>query len=343
VTLRSRIMLSPMCQYSSVEGMANDWHVVHLGSRAIGGAALVMTEATAVARIGRITPGDLGIWDDGHIAPLQRIVKFVEHHGAVPGIQLAHAGRKGTKAAPWKGGKTVSPEEGGWQTVSASTVPFDNSPAPVALSLKEIDEVVAQFEAAARRALTAGFKVIEVHSAHGYLLHQFLSPISNQRTDEYGGSFENRTRLVLRVVMRLREIIPADMPLFVRISATDWIEGEPAWDLDQSVALARKLKEAGVDVVDSSSGGMALRQKVALSKGYQVPFARRIRAEAGIMTGAVGLITEPAQANEVIANGDADLVVIGRAFLRDAYWGLHAVEALGGEAPWPDQYGYAVK
>jgi 2,4-dienoyl-CoA reductase-like NADH-dependent reductase (Old Yellow Enzyme family) len=342
VTLRNRIALPPMCQYSASEGMANDWHLVHLGSRAIGGAALVIAEATAVARDGRITPGDLGLWSDDHIAPLARIVQFIESHGAVPGIQLAHAGRKGTKAAPWLGGNWLTPAEGGWPVMSASAVPFDNAPVPAALDKAGIDEVVAQFEAAAQRAVAAGFKVIEVHSAHGYLIHQFLSPISNRRDDDYGGSFENRTRLLVRIATSIRAAIPAEVPLFVRISATDWLEGEPSWDIEQSVALARLLKAAGVDLIDVSSGGSALRQKPALGKGYQVPFARRIRVESGIMTGAVGLITEAQHANEVIADGSADLVFVGRAFLREAYWGLHAVKALGGEPSWPKQYGYAV-
>jgi 2,4-dienoyl-CoA reductase-like NADH-dependent reductase (Old Yellow Enzyme family) len=344
ITLRNRIMMSPMCQYSSVEGAATDWHLVHLGSRAVGGAALVMAEATAVARIGRITPGDLGIWDDKHIAPLAQVTRVIESRGAVPGIQLAHAGRKGSKAAPWRGSALLGPEQGGYPVVGPSAVPFDEKgwAVPGALDLRGIENVVAEFEAAAKRAIEAGFKVIEIHSAHGYLLHQFLSPISNKRTDEYGGSLENRARLLLRVVAAIRGVIPAAMPLFVRISSTDWIEGEPSWTLDQSVELARMLKAAGVDLVDASSGGSAVRQKIQLGKGYQTPFAKRIRAEAGIMTGAVGLITEPAHADELIAQGDADLIIIGRAFLRDPYWALHAFHTLGAKAPWPDQYGYAV-
>jgi 2,4-dienoyl-CoA reductase-like NADH-dependent reductase (Old Yellow Enzyme family) len=343
ISLRSRIALAPMCQYSAIDGQANDWHLVHLGSRAVGGAALVMAEATAVARIGRITPGDLGIWDDAHIAPLARIARFIESHGAVPGIQLAHAGRKGTKDAPWRGSGLLPPNEGGWQVVGASPFPFDEKWAtPTELDARGIDGVVAAFEAAARRALAAGFKIIEIHSAHGYLFHQFLSPISNRRNDDYGGSLENRARLLTRVVARIRAAIPNDMPLFVRISATDWIDGEPSWDVDQSVALARLVKGAGVDLIDTSSGGSALRQKPQIGKAYQAPFARQIRAEAGIMTGAVGLITEPEQANQLIAESYADLVFIGRAFLRDPYWGLHAQQALGAKVHWPDQYGYAV-
>jgi 2,4-dienoyl-CoA reductase-like NADH-dependent reductase (Old Yellow Enzyme family) len=344
VKLRSRIVLSPMCQYSSFEGLADDWHLVHLGSRAVGGAALVFTEATSVAREGRITPGDLGLWHDAHMEPLRRIVQVIEQRGAVPGIQLAHAGRKASKQAPWRGSLPLASNEGAWPIVGASPLPFDNkAQTPIELSSTDIDGVVAAFETAAQRAVAIGFKVIEVHAAHGYLLHQFLSPISNHRCDEYGGSLDNRMRLLLRVVERVRAVTPDRQPLFVRISATDWIEGEPAWDLDQSVALARQLKAAGVDLIDVSSSGSSPRQKVVLGPGYQVPFARRIRADAHIMTGAVGLITEPRQANDVIARGDADLVFVGRAFLRNPYWGLIAQEELAGDAPWPEQYGYAVR
>jgi 2,4-dienoyl-CoA reductase-like NADH-dependent reductase (Old Yellow Enzyme family) len=344
VKLRSRIALSPMCQYSSFEGLADDWHLVHLGSRAVGGAALVFTEATSVAREGRITPGDLGLWHDAHMEPLRRIVQVIERRGAVPGIQLAHAGRKASKQPPWRGSLPLASNEGAWPIVGASPLPFDDkAQTPIELSSADIDGVVAAFEAAAQRAVAIGFKVIEVHAAHGYLLHQFLSPISNHRRDDYGGSLDNRMRLLLRVVERIRAVTPDRQPLFVRISATDWIEGEPAWDLDQSVTLARQLKAAGVDLIDVSSSGSSLRQKVVLGPGYQVPFARRIRADAHIMTGAVGLITEPRQANDVIARGDADLVFVGRAFLRNPYWGLIAQEELAGDAPWPEQYGYAVR
>jgi 2,4-dienoyl-CoA reductase-like NADH-dependent reductase (Old Yellow Enzyme family) len=344
VRLRNRIVLSPMCQYSSFEGLASDWHLVHLGTRAIGGAALVFAEATSVAREGRITPGDLGLWDDAHMEPLARVVRFIEQHGAVPGIQLAHAGRKAAKHPPWRGSLPLSASEDAWPLVAASPLPFDDkAQTPVELTRAGIDAVVAAFEAAARRAVAVGFKVIEVHSAHGYLLHQFLSPISNHRDDDYGGSLDNRMRLLLRVVERLRAVMPERMPLFVRISATDWIEGEPAWDLDQSVVLARRLKVHGVDLIDVSSSGSSPRQKVVIGKGYQVPFARRIRAEAQIMTGAVGLITEAQQANDIVARGDAELVLIGRAFLRNPYWGLTAQEELAAAAPWPDQYGYAVR
>jgi 2,4-dienoyl-CoA reductase-like NADH-dependent reductase (Old Yellow Enzyme family) len=315
-----------------------------LGSRAVGGAALVFTEATSVAREGRITPGDLGLWHDAHMEPLRRIVQVIEQRGAVPGIQLAHAGRKASKQPPWRGSLPLASNEGAWPIVGASPLPFDNkAQTPIELSSTDIDGVVAAFETAAQRAVAIGFKVIEVHAAHGYLLHQFLSPISNHRRDDYGGSLDNRMRLLLRVVERIRAVTPDRQPLFVRISATDWIEGEPAWDLDQSVALARRLKAAGVDLIDVSSSGSSPRQKVVLGPGYQVPFARRIRADAHIMTGAVGLITEPRQANDVIARGDADLVFVGRAFLRNPYWGLIAQEELAGDAPWPEQYGYAVR
>jgi 2,4-dienoyl-CoA reductase-like NADH-dependent reductase (Old Yellow Enzyme family) len=318
--------------------------MVHLGSRAVGGASLVFAEATAVAREGRITPGDLGLWDDAHMDPLQRIVRFIEQHGAVPGIQLAHAGRKAAKHAPWRGSVPLTAEEGAWPVLGASPLAFDDkAQTPLEMSLAAIDGVVAAFEAAARRAVAVGFKVIEVHAAHGYLLHQFLSPISNRRADAYGGSLENRVRLLLRIVERIRAVIPDAMPLFVRISASDWIDGEPAWDLDQSIALAAKLNAVGVDLIDVSSAGSSPRQKVVLGPGYQVPFARRIRAEAQIMTGAVGLITEPSQANDIITRGDADVVLIGRAFLRNPYWGLTAQEELAADAPWPKQYGYAVR
>jgi 2,4-dienoyl-CoA reductase-like NADH-dependent reductase (Old Yellow Enzyme family) len=276
--------------------------------------------------------------------PLARVVRFIEQHGAVPGIQLAHAGRKAAKHPPWRGSLPLAASEDAWPPVSASPLPFDDkAQTPVELTRAGIDGVVEAFGAAARRAVAVGFKVIEVHSAHGYLLHQFLSPISNHRSDEYGGSLDNRMRLLLRVAERLRAVMPERMPLFARISATDWIEGEPAWDLDQSVVLSRRLKALGVDLIDVSSSGSSPRQKVVMGKGYQVPFARRIRAEAQIMTGAVGLITEAQQANDIVARGDADLVLIGRAFLRNPYWGLTAQEELSAAAPWPDQYGYAVK
>lgn len=343
MTLRNRIVMSPMCQYSAEEGRASDWHLVHLGSRAVGGAALVVVEATAVTPEGRISPGDLGIWDDCHIDPLARIARFVQSQGAVAGIQLAHAGRKGSCEQPWKGGARLrTPEVGGWTVVGPSPVPFnEGDPPPVPLDEAGIDGVVAAFEAAARRALTAGFQIIEIHAAHGYLLHEFLSPLSNQRTDAYGGSLENRMRLTLRITERLRGLMSQELPLFVRISATDWTEG--GWDVEQSVVLACQLERLGVDLVDVSSGGLVPKARIPVGKGYQVPFARTIRKEAGVMTGAVGLITEPRHANEIVTGGDADLVFIAREMLREPYWALKAQHELGAEPEWPIPYGYAVK
>ncbi len=342
VTLRNRIVMSPMCQYSAEEGLANDWHLVHLGSRAVGGAALVMVEATAVTRDGRISPADLGIWSDGHVEPLARIARFVQAQGAVAGIQLSHAGRKGSTEPPWKGGgPLMTPEEGGWNVAGPSPIPFrDDGPVPLPLDEAGIDQVVADFETAARRALVAGFRVIEIHAAHGYLLHQFLSPLSNQRDDSYGGSLENRIRLLLRVAERLRGVMPAELPLFVRLSATDWAPG-PArngWEIEQSIQLARWLKLIGVDLIDASSGGTLPRVSIPVAKGYQVPFARRIRQEAGIPTAAVGMITEPEHANEIIRNGDADLVFLAREMLRDPYWAFRAERELGQPPVLPVQY-----
>jgi 2,4-dienoyl-CoA reductase-like NADH-dependent reductase (Old Yellow Enzyme family) len=343
VTFRNRIAVSPMCQYSAQDGFANDWHLVHLGSRAVGGAALVVVEATAVTADGRITRGDLGIWKDEHIEPLARIARFVHSQGAVAGIQLAHAGRKASCEVPWKGGEgLLTPEAGGWSVVGPSAIPFaETSPVPRPLDEAEIDAIVTAFETGARRALAAGFKVIEIHAAHGYLLHEFLSPISNQRNDRYGNSMENRMRFLLRVVERLRGLMPEEMPLFVRISATDWVEG--GWDLEQSVELAIQLKGLGVDLIDVSSGGTVPYARIPVAKGYQVPFARRIREGADIRTGAVGLITDPHFADEVVTGGDANLVFIAREMLREPYWAAKAQQALGEEPAWPIQYGYAVK
>jgi 2,4-dienoyl-CoA reductase-like NADH-dependent reductase (Old Yellow Enzyme family) len=343
VTLRNRVVMSPMCQYSAEEGMASDWHLVHLGSRAVGGAALVVVEATAVARDGRITPADMGIWTDEHVEPLARIARFVRSQGAVPAIQLAHAGRKASCDVPWNGGARLkTPGQGGWTVVAPSPIPFnDDDPLPVELDRAGIDEVVSAFEAAAYRALKAGFQVIEIHSAHGYLLHEFLSPLSNHRTDEYGGSLENRFRLLLRVATRLREIVPQDLPLFVRISATDWVEG--GWDADQSVALARQLCALGVDLIDVSSGALVPKAHIPVARGFQVPFARKIRDEAGIMTGAVGMITDAAHADGIITGGDSDLVFLARELLREPYWAIKAQHTLGVDPTWPTQYGYAVK
>jgi 2,4-dienoyl-CoA reductase-like NADH-dependent reductase (Old Yellow Enzyme family) len=343
VTLRNRIVMSPMCQYSAHEGMANDWHLVHLGSRAVGGAALVIVEATAVTPDGRISPGDLGLWSDEHVEPLERIARFVQSQGAIAGIQLAHAGRKASCEVPWKGRISLkTQEQGGWQVIGPSPNPFDaGDPIPLTLDEKGIEDVIVAFESATRRALRAGFQVIEIHSAHGYLLHQFLSPLSNHRNDGYGGSLENRMRLPLCLTERLRRLIPGDLPLFVRISATDWVEG--GWSIEESIELARRLKRLGVDLIDVSSGGTVPTAKIPVGKGYQVPFARRIREEAAIRTGAVGMITDPAYANEVITGGSANIVLIGREFLREPYWGLKAQCALDGEPAWPTQYGYAVK
>jgi len=343
VTFRNRIAVSPMCQYSGQDGFANDWHLVHLGSRAVGGAALVVVEATAVTSEGRITPGDLGIWKDEHIEPLARIARFVHSQGAVAGIQLAHAGRKASCDLPWKGGAGLkTTEQGGWPVVAPSLAPFaEGSPVPVPLDEAGIDGVIDAFASGARRALTAGFKVIEIHAAHGYLLHEFLSPISNHRNDRYGGSLENRMRLLLRIAERLRAEIPPELPLFVRISATDWVEG--GWDIEQSVELARRLKALGVDLIDVSSGGTVPYARIPVAKGYQVPFARRIREGADIRTGAVGLITEPQHADEIVTGGDANLVFIAREMLREPYWALKAQQALGEEPLWPTQYGYALK
>jgi 2,4-dienoyl-CoA reductase-like NADH-dependent reductase (Old Yellow Enzyme family) len=337
-TFRNRIVVSPMCQYSAEEGMANDWHLVHLGSRAVGGAALVVVEATAVTRDGRISPADMGIWSDAHIEPLARIARFVRSQGALAGIQLAHAGRKASTTAPWLGGgPLMTPEEGGWTVVGASPIPFrDGGPVPVALDEAGIDEIVDAFAAAARRAVTAGFQVIEIHAAHGYLLHQFLSPLSNHRDDRYGGSLENRIRLALRVAERVRGAIPAEIPLFVRISATDWAPG--GWDIEQSIQLARWLKLIGVDLIDASSGGTLPRVSIPVAKGYQVPFAQRIRHEAAILTAAVGMITEPRHADEIIRNREADLVFLAREMLREPYWAQKAQSELGQAPILPVQY-----
>jgi 2,4-dienoyl-CoA reductase-like NADH-dependent reductase (Old Yellow Enzyme family) len=337
VTLRNRIAVAPMCQYSAREGLANEWHLVHLGARAVGGAGLVLTEATGVEARGRISPADLGLWEDRQIEPLARIVRFVEAQGAVPGIQLAHAGRKGSTAPPWEGRAGVTPEDGGWQVVGPSALAFDAGyPMPAALDEAGIAEVVAAFGAAARRARDAGFRVAEVHAAHGYLLHQFLSPLSNVRTDRWGGSFENRTRLVREAVAAVRAAWPEELPVLLRLSATDWVDG--GWDLEQSVELCRSVRALGVDLVDTSSGGLDPRQKVAAGPGYQTPFAERIRREAGIATGAVGLLTTPEQCDHVVRTGQADLVLLARELLRDPHFPLRAAAALGQPGPWPRQY-----
>ncbi|HEV2136536.1 MAG TPA: NADH:flavin oxidoreductase/NADH oxidase [Terracidiphilus sp.] len=337
VEFANRIGVSPMCEYSSEDGFANDWHLVHLGCRAQGGAGLVMTEASAVLPEGRISPADLGIWKDEHIPMLKRIAAFIHSQGARAGVQLAHAGRKGSMTPPFGPERQVLPHEGGWQPVGPSEAAFaPNYGVPRVLDEQGIADVVKGFKQAARRALEAGFDVVEIHAAHGYLLHEFLSPLANQRADNYGGSFENRTRLALKVAEAVRDAWPADLPLFVRISAKDWAEG--GWDVDESVELARRLRAVGVDVVDVSSGGLVPHAKIQIGPGYQVPFAARVRREAGIATAAVGLITEPAQADAIVANGEADLVLLARQMLRDPYWPLHAAAALGEEASWPVQY-----
>ena len=337
VDFRNRIFVSPMCEYSSVDGMPNDWHLVHLGSRAVGGAGLVLTEATAVSPEGRISPADTGIWSGAHAAAFGRIAAFVRAHGAVPGIQLAHAGRKASTGIPWMSAGALAPDQGAWQTVAPSAIPFDAGyHTPHALTVSELDDVLNQWVAATRLSMDAGFEVIELHMAHGYLLHQFLSPLSNHRDDEYGGSLENRMRFPLRVAAAVRDVWPNRLPLFVRISATDWADG--GWDIEQSVQLAAKLRSLGVDLVDCSSGGNVAHVKIPMGPGYQVPFAERIRREVKIATGAVGMITEPHQANEIIASGKADAVIMARELLRDPYWPLHAAKTLGVEVGWPNQY-----
>jgi 2,4-dienoyl-CoA reductase-like NADH-dependent reductase (Old Yellow Enzyme family) len=337
VTLRNRIAVSPMCQYSSQDGFANDWHLVHLGSRAIGGAGLVTMEATAVEARGRISPGDQGIWKDEHVEFLSRIAAFLKLHGAIAGIQLAHAGRKASTRRPWEGGSVIPESEGGWQTVAPSAVPFrPGDPPPAALSQSEIGEVVKSFAEAAKRALAAGFQLIELHGAHGYLMHEFFSPLSNLRTDEYGDSLENRIRFGLETIAAVRAVWPEELPLLLRISATDWVEG--GWDIEDSVELARRVKPLGVDLIDCSSGGSSPAQKIPVAPGYQVPFAERIRREVGIPTGAVGMITEAGQADEIVRSGQADLVLLAREFLRDPYFPLHAARELGVKLDPPVQY-----
>lgn len=337
ISFKNRIAVSPMCQYSSEDGFANDWHLVHLGSRAVGGAALVIQEATAVSAEGRITHDDMGLWKDEHITRLQQITTFIHRQGSVAGIQLAHAGRKASVTSPWKGNKFVRPEQGGWQTVSAANIPYyaDNEP-PMPLTKEGIEKVIADFKCAAARAVKAGFKVLEIHAAHGYLIHQFLSPLVNLRTDEYGGSFDNRVRLLLRIVEQVRLGWPKEYPLFVRISCTDWADG--GWDIEQSIKLAAILKNNGVDLIDCSSGGAVRHQKINVGPGYQVAFAERIRKETGILTGAVGLITEAQQAEDVLVNNQADVILLARQMLRDPYFPLHAAKALNENIAWPVQY-----
>ncbi len=337
VRFRNRIAVSPMCQYSSVDGFANDWHFVHLGSRATGGAALVIQEATAISPKGRISPDDMGLWKDEQAEPLRRITSFIKKQGSVAGIQLAHAGRKASTLSPWKGGKHLDPSTGGWITQAPSAIPFrDSDPVPEAMLQAEIIQLRKDFTAAAGRALEAGYELLEIHGAHGYLLNSFLSPLSNHRTDEYGGTFENRTRIVKEIVSDIRTVWPEKLPLFLRISSTDYADN--GWNLQSSVQLARLVKPLGVDLIDASSGGLMPHVQIPLGPGYQVPFAETIRKEAGILTGAVGLITTARQANEIISTGKADMVLIARESLRNPNFPLTAAKDLGVEVEWPVQY-----
>lgn len=337
ITFRNRVVVSPMCQYSAIDGFANDWHLVHYGSRAVGGSALIIQEATAVSPEGRISPGDLGLYKEEHVDKLRQITSFIQQHGAVAGIQLAHAGRKAGCAKPWDGGKQLKLTEGGWRTVSASTLTFnpEDNP-PVEMDTDGINKVINDFKLAARRARQAGYQLVEIHAAHGYLIHQFLSPLSNHRTDSYGGNFENRTRLLLEIVKAVQSEWPDNLPLFVRISATDWAEG--GWNVDEAVQLSHILKQNGIDLIDCSSGGMVPYQKIPLGPGYQVAFAEQIKKETGILSGAVGLITDAQQAEEILEKDQADFILIARASLRDPYFALHAAHELGDDIEWPLQY-----
>ena len=337
VSFRNRIGVSPMCQYSANDGFVNEWHLVHLGSRAVGGAGLVLTEAAAVEARGRISPADLGIWDDLHVPGLQRLAAFIRAQGATAGIQLAHAGRKASTAPPWEGGTAVAPGRGGWQPVAPSAEAFDaGSPVPDTLDRDGILEVIAAFRRAAERARTAGFQVVEIHAAHGYLIHEFLSPLTNHRADEFGGSYDNRTRLLKQVCKAVREEWPAEFPLFVRLSSSDWAEG--GWRAEDTVALAHHLSSVGVDLIDCSSGGISPGIAIPAGPGYQVPFAQRIKDTVPMLTAAVGFITSPAQADQIIRTEQADLVLLAREMLRDPYWPLHAARALGRDIVWPNQY-----
>ncbi len=339
LTFRNRIFVSPMCQYSSPDGIPTDWHLVHLGTRAVGGAGLVMVEATAVSPQGRISPDDSGMWNDGHALAFQRITQFIRGQGAAVGIQLAHAGRKASTDLPWRGGGPLGPDKRGWTPIAPSPVPFSAAhPVPRAATAEDLERIRREFGDAAERALRAGFDVVEIHMAHGYLLHEFLSPLANRRNDEYGGSLQNRMRFPLTVARTVREIWPAKQPVFVRISATDWVEG--GWDLDQSVELCLRLKDIGIDLIDCSSGGMVLLPESAIptGPGYQTPFATAIRQKSDMATAAVGLITEPTQAEQIVATGLADAVILARELLRNPYWPLTAARALKAEIPWPVQY-----
>jgi len=336
IEFKNRIFVSPMCQYSSEDGLPNHWHLVHLGSRAVGGSALVMVEATAVSPEGRISPTDTGMWSDDHLRAFQPIASFIRSQGAVPGIQLAHAGRKASTDVPWRGGKPLRQEEGAWQTMAPSFLAFGQYPAPREMTMQDMGVVNSQFAEAARRSLDAGFEVVEIHMAHGYLLHEFLSPLSNQRQDKFGGSLEGRTRFPLRIAETVRRVWPEHLPVFVRISATDWVEG--GWDLAQSITFSGGLKEAGIDLIDCSSGGLVPGASIPIEPSYQVGFSDVIRKQTGIATGAVGMITEPDQAESILSNGQADAVFLARALLRDPYWPLHAAKELKAEVSWPVQY-----
>jgi 2,4-dienoyl-CoA reductase-like NADH-dependent reductase (Old Yellow Enzyme family) len=337
LSLKNRIVISPMCQYSAVDGFANDWHLVHLGSRATGGAGLIIQEATSVSPEGRISPEDLGLWKEEHIEKLAQINQFIVSQNAVPGIQLAHAGRKASAASPWNGGRKVAADEGGWDSVAPSGIAYHESEkAPIALDKNGIQKVIADFKTATIRSVKAGYQVMEIHAAHGYLLHQFLSPLSNVRTDEYGGSFENRIRLTLEVLEAVQSEWPKDLPLFVRISATDWADG--GWNAEESVQLSIILKDKGVDLIDVSSGALVPYQKIPVAPNYQVPFAVQIKKESGILTGAVGLLTEAHQAEEIISSGKADLVLFARESLRNPYLALTFAQDLNEDVSWPKQY-----
>ena len=342
VTLKNRIMVSPMCEYSSQDGFANDWHLVHLGSRAVGGAGLVLTEATAVSPEGRISPDDLGIWKNEHIEFLKRITKFISGQGSVPGIQLAHAGRKASHSSPWKGNKPLKKDEGGWQVVAPSAIAYkDGDLMPKELSESNIQQIIKDFATAAERSLEAGFKIIEIHAAHGYLINEFLSPLSNKRTDQYGGSFEKRVRFLTDIINAIRKVVGEDVPMFVRISASDWVDG--GWTVDDSVSLARVLQDIGIDLIDCSSGGLSPEQKISVGPLYQVPFAEKIKKETGILTGAVGMITSATEGESILKNKQADLVIIARQLLREPYFPLHAAKELDNDIAWPVQYERAKK
>lgn len=336
LTLPNRIWVSPMCQYSATDGVPGDWHLVHLGQFATGGAGMILTEVAAISPEGRISPQDAGIWNDEQVAAWRRITDFLRAQGAVPGIQIGHAGRKGSSSRPWEPHGTVPAEEGGWTPAGPSAVAFGDYATPRELTTDEVAALPGQFAAAARRALTAGFAVLELHFAHGYLGHQFYSPLSNRRTDRYGGDFEGRTRILLEITEAVRAEVGETVPLFARLSATDWVEG--GWTVEDSVRLAKLLGERGIDLVDASTGGNHPNPDIPLGPGYQVPFAEQIRAEAGIPTAAVGMITDPEHAEEIIASGAADAVFLARAMLRDPHWALRAAHVLGAEARWPDQY-----